>query len=53
MNEVTFDRIAAVPQDAHEGQMMEEVEATTKTAHETMKEADSHTHQDWRVRECQ
>ena len=40
VNELTFDRIAAVPQDAHRGQMMDEVEATTKTAHETMKEAD-------------
>ena len=40
VHEVTFDRIAAVLQDAHRGQMMDKVEALTKTAHETMKEAD-------------
>ena len=43
VHEVTVDRIAAVTQDAHEGQMMEVVEASTKTAHETMKEADMTT----------
>ena len=40
VHEVTVDRIAAVFQDAHRDQMMEEVEASTKTANETMKEAD-------------
>ena len=39
VHEVTFDRIAAVLQDDHRDQMMEEVEAS-KTANETMKEAD-------------
>ena len=34
VHEVAVDRIAAVFQDAHEGQIMKEVEATTKTAHE-------------------
>ena len=43
VHEMTVDRIAAVTQDAHEGQMMEVVEASTKTAHETMKEADMTT----------
>ena len=39
VHEVTFDRTAAALQDAHRDQMMEEVEALTKTANETMKEA--------------
>ena len=40
VHEVAVDRTAAVLQDAHRDQMMEEVEASTKTANETMKEAD-------------
>ena len=40
VHEVTFDKTAAVPQDALRGQMMDEFESSTKTAHETMKEAD-------------
>ena len=40
VHEVTFDRTAAVLQDAHRDLMMEEAEASTKTANQTMKEAD-------------
>ena len=40
VHEVIFDRTAAVLQDAHKDQMMEEYEASTNTANETMKEAD-------------
>ena len=46
VREVAFDRITAVLQDAHRGQLMDEVAATTKTAHETMKEADVPTETD-------